>query len=291
MWCASIALLLLLQARAPAADHARGLEYYKQRDYKQATQFFERAVAAESKDSPEYRESVLLLAQSYYLSSRFDKAVPWLEKAALAAGAGVEVSYMLGNAYVLNNEPEKAETAFAKLFGVSRGSPAAQLLTAQMMVRNELWTPAESLLERAVAQDAVLPEAHYLLGIAAIARGEIDRSVKELEKEITVNPNFAMAYYRLGDAYSRRDEVDRAIPQLQRSIWINPNYSGPYILLGKVYFKKQDYVNAEGMLRNALRLDPQNYSAHYLLGQTLIKIGRQEEARKILDKAEGLRRE
>ncbi len=282
------ALLLLLQS---TTDHAAGLSEYRQRNYAKAAETLEHAVRAERAGSPEYKESTLLLGQSYYLLNQFDKAIPWLEQAATEPAAPAEISYMLGNAYLLSGNAAKAQIAFAQLFGKQPYSAAAALILAQMMVRNELWDAADSVLKKALAADPRIPEAHYLLGIVAVSRGDLDRSAAEFEQETALNPNFAMAYYRLGDAYGRREEWDRAIVQLQRSIWLNPNYSGPYILLGKAYLRKDDLVNAEGTLRTALRLDPQNASAQYLLGQTLVRAGRTEEGRKILEKSRQQRRE
>lgn len=288
---AALVCVLLQSKSAMVPDHATGLNEYKNRNYAKAAESLERAVRTESKDSADYKESILLLGQSYYLLNRFKAAIPWLEQAAATVPTPVEISYMLGNAYLFEGDTGKAQAAFATLFAKKPGSAAAYVIAGQMMVRNELWEQAEAALAKALELDPHTPEAHYLLGIAAIARGDAERSIKEFGQEIALNPNFAMAYYRLGDAYSRTEDWDRAMPQLQRSIWLNPNYSGPYILLGKGYLKKEDYINAEGTLRSALRLDPQNASALYLLGQTLVRSGRVDEGRKLLEKSQELRRE
>ena len=60
--------------QGPGSDHLQALIRYKEREYVKAAELFERAVTAETKDTAEHRESVLLLGQSYYLANRFDKA-------------------------------------------------------------------------------------------------------------------------------------------------------------------------------------------------------------------------
>src|SRR5258708_25179468 len=92
----------------------------------------------EPKDSAAYRESVLLLAQSYYLSGKIPQAVPWLERAAQSGVNSIEVSYMLGNAYIQTRQPDKAVSAFALMFGVEPGSAAALRLTTQFEVMLEI---------------------------------------------------------------------------------------------------------------------------------------------------------
>jgi len=288
MWLPLLLLGASLAAQQPPSDHAAGVALYRRREYAQAIEALRRAVESEKPGTPEYRESVLLLGQCFFLSARPAEAAPWLEKAAEGARA-TEVLYMLGVSYVQQNQPARATAAFAAMFGFPPDSAAAHLVTAQMMLRYEFEEPAEKEAARALQLDSRIPQAHYLLGLVAIYRGQIDRGIAELQREIDINPNFAMAYYKLGDAYTRREQWDAAIPFLQKSVWINPDYSGPYILLGKAYLRKDELANAEGMLRQAIKMDPQNYSAHYLLGQTLIKAGKTEEGRSMLERSQTIR--
>ena len=274
-----VAVYIGLALQAAVTSDAVAL--YKQHKYAEAAQAFERSIG-KAQLSP---GSVLLLAQSYYLSGQFAKAIPWLEK----APPSTEVTYMLGNAFILAHQPANAVAPIALLFDVKAESAAAQLLAGQLMLHQELLDYAEQQVRRAIELDPRIPEAHYMLGVIATSHADIDAAISEFRREIGLNPNFAMAYYKLGDAYSRREQWDSAIPELQRSIWLNPNYSGPYILLGKAYLRKHDLMNAEGMLRSAIRMDPSNSVAHYLLGEALTKQGRLEEGRRMMQRSQELK--
>jgi tetratricopeptide (TPR) repeat protein len=276
-------LLLML-----ADDHSTGVEFYKQRQFSKTIEVLERAVATEKPGTPEYRESAVILGQSYYLSARLPEATVWLQRAVNDGVRINEVFYMLGNCYIQQREPAKSRAAFAAMFSVPFDSAAAHMLTAQFMIRQEFEEFAQKELVSAVELDPKIPQAHYLLGMMAIFRNELDKGIEEMRKEISINPGFAMAHYKLGDAYTRREDWDAAIPSLQRAVWLNPDYSGPYILLGKAYFKKKDLGSAEGMLRRAIKLDPANYQAHYTLGQVLIEAGKPEEGRRMLEESQKL---
>ena len=285
----SIAVLLALFL---AQDSYRAaMTSYGKREYAKAVEQFGQALKDQKPGSAEYQETILRLAQCLYLTSQFDKAIPWLEKAAASGSRRLEASYMLGNAYVQTHRAEQAVVAFAQMFGVSSDSAPAHLLTAQMMVRLGFEEAGQKQAAQALDLNPRIPEAHYLLGELATFHGQIDDAVLELKKEIEINPNFAMAYYKLGDAYTRREQWQEAIPELERSVWLNPTYSGPYILLGKAYFKQEDFTNAEQMLRQSLKMDPQNLSAHYMLAQTLMKLGHAEEARKVLARWQELQKQ
>jgi tetratricopeptide (TPR) repeat protein len=282
-------LITALLMFMPADDHSAGVEFYRQRQFAKTIESLERAVASEKPGSPEYRESAVILGQSYYLTAHLPEATTWLQKAVDDGVRINEVFYMLGNCYIQKREPVRARAAFSAMFSVPMESAAAHLLTAQFMIRLEFEEFAHAELARAVELDPKIPQAHYLLGIMAIFRNELDRGIEEIQQEISLNPDFAMAHYRLGDAYTRREDWEAAIPPLQRAVWLNPDYSGPYILLGKAYLKKKDLGSAEGMLRRAIKIDPANYQAHYMLGQVLIQAGKTEEGRRMLEVSQKLR--
>ncbi len=264
--------------------HKQGTDLYGQKKYTEAITALEKAVQSEDPHSPAYFESTLYLGQSYFSIQQPAKAIPWLEKTA----PSVEVSYMLGNAYLQVKDVDRAEIAFAHLFGAEPKSAGAHLLAAELMLKREYEDAALNQAKEAIALDSKLPGAHFLLGEIAIAHFQIEEGIAEFEKEIDINPNFSMVWYRLGEAQSRQEKWAAAVPNLERAIWLNADFSGPFIVLGKCYFKTGNLGNAEGILRRALILDPENYSATYLLGQTLMQEGKKDEARLVLEKLKGM---
>lgn len=263
-----------------------GMSWYQKREYQQAIVYLE-AVIRTGNEAPgesaivrEYFESVQALGLSHYLLGHLAESVPYLEQATKRLPNNNELTYALGMASVQTRQPDKARNAFARMFRVEADSPAAHLLTAQMMIRVEFEEFAEVELKKALEKDPRLPQANYLLGQNAIYKAKYDEGIALMEKELAINPNNAMAYYKIGDAYTRQLKWDEAITALQKSVWLYPFYSGPYILLGKSYLKKRELQSAEGMLRRAIQFDPNNKSAHYLLGQVYQQQGRAEDAKR-----------
>jgi len=271
-------LLLLFQAGA----HKAAVEAFNQHRYAEAVQQFTEALKTETAGSAEYQESAFLLGESLYLQKKFADAVPWFEKAAAGGSRALAATFMEGNAYLQGHADDKALQSFASVFQVAPGSAAAHLMTAEMMLREQMTQGAEQEARRAIELDARVPQAHYILGEVALSRGDTAQAIAELQKEIEINPGFAMAYYRLGDAYTRRSAWDEAVSWLERSIWLNPNFSGSYVLLGKAYLNRGDLEDAERSLRHATQMDPRSQPAHHLLGETLVRAGKTEEGRKEL---------
>ncbi len=277
--------LVFFAATAASQEHQQGLELYKQRNYEQAITALERAAQKEDPRSAEFKESALLIGQSYFQLSQAPKAIPWLERVKSVN----EANYMLGYAYLQTNQQDQSRNAFARLFGVAPESAVGHLMAGDMMLKKEFEEQASIELQKAVMLDPKLPQAHFLLAEIAIYRGRLDEGIDQMNRELALNPGSSMAWYRRGDARTRQENWDLAIPDLQRAVWLNPDFSGPFILLGRCYFKKGDYGNAEGILRRALLLDPQNYAATYLLGQTLMLAGKRDEGRSTLERLKELK--
>jgi len=277
-------MTLFLLAVLVSSQHQSGVSLYQHQDYAGAIAALTEASQTETPGSAEYKESALLIGQSYFNINQAPKAIPWLEK----VGSMNEANYMLGYAYFLNHQRAEAVAAFARLFEVKPDSAAAHLVAGQMLLKRNYEKDAADELEAALTMDPRLPQAHFILAEIEISANRVEEGITDLKRELAGNPDDSMAWYRLGDAYARQENWDAAVPCLQRSIWINQFYSAPFIVLGKCYWKQKNYFNAEASLRRALVLDPGNYSGNYLLVQTLMAEGKKEEAGPILEKLKTL---
>lgn len=272
----------------PQVVHLLGVAYYHADQHVRAIRLLTRIADKLPEGSIERREAIQVLGLSHYLAGHIPESIPLLEQTRLWASENIELSQILGMAYIQTRQSSKAREFLARTFGLPPDSAAAHLVSAQLMIRVQFYELADAELEQALAKDPRLPHARFLLAQNAIFRGRLDAGITLLRRELEVNPGNAMAYNLLGDAYTRQLQWEEAIAALQRSIWLNPYYSAPYILLGKAYTRKGQLDTAEAMLRRAIQYDPNNKSAHYLLAQLLQQTGRLEEARHEFEIAERL---
>ena len=68
----------------------------------------------------------------------------------------------------------------------------------------------ESLLQKAVALDPALPEAHVQLGNLYADQHEYAKSIPEYQRALELNANLPDAHYRLGQDYVHTGQKDRA---------------------------------------------------------------------------------
>lgn len=277
----------------PAQDDVRvqqllGVAYYHADEYGKAVELLQRVRERLPEASVERRETEQVLGLALHLLGRDAEAIPWLEKTRVWATDNLELNFVLGQAYIVTSQADRAREALARTFGVAADSAAARVLTAQLMIRLQMEPLAETELQAALKQDPRVARANFLLGQLALFRGRLEDALAYSRKEIAINPADAMAFYQAGDALVRQGQWADAIKALQQSLWINPFYSGPYILLGRAYMKTDQPATAEAMLRRAVDYDPNNRMAHYLLAQLLQQLGRDAEAKQEFAVAEKL---
>jgi adenylate cyclase len=138
---------------------------------------------------------------------------------------------------------------------------------------------ARAAAEKAVELDDTLAEAHTSLASVFFINFENTQSVKEFERAISLNPNYATAHewYGVG-LLSALGEFDKAIAEVKRALELDP--ISPIIStdLGTVYTLARRYDEAIAQLRDTVEMNPQFYGGHRFLGWALELKGATGEA-------------
>ena len=133
--------------------------------------------------------------------------------------------------------------------------------------------------QKAVELDDTLAEAHTSLAYVFFYDFEYAQSVKEFERAISLNPNYAMAHlwYGLGPL-SAMGEFDRAIAEEKRALELDPVSPIINADLGTVYTLARRYDEAIAQLRDTVEMNPQFHGGHRCLGWALELKGATGEA-------------
>ena len=138
---------------------------------------------------------------------------------------------------------------------------------------------ARASAQKAVELDDTLAEAHTSLAYVFFYDFENAQSVKEFERAISLNPNYAMAHlwYGLGPL-SAMGEFERAIAEEKRALELDPISPIINADLGTVYTLARRYDEAIAQLRDTVEMNPQFYGGHRCLGWALELKGATGEA-------------
>jgi len=257
-------------------ERLSGIIFYQKDQLSDAVDAFKKAIDQDADD----RESVEMEGVSLFRLGRAPEALPFLERAKLekVEHANIEPEYVLGLCYSDVARYDDARHAFATQYGFGGDTAEAYLLAGRLFLRRELRNEAAVQAKKAVELNPNIPLAHELLGEVALASGDLEEAVKELEAERKINPLNGDLYDRLGDAYLRSGQYEQAQTALNRAVLLEPSATGPYILLGETLLKLKDPIQALHYLIRAEKMDPSNYITHNLLGQAYKATGQMAEA-------------
>jgi len=105
-------------------------------------------------------------------------------------------------------------------------------------------------------------------------KGEMESSIKHLQKAIDTFPEYMEAHNNLGVRYMRLGDFDRAIAAFQKAAELDPDAVLANTNLALAFISLRRYDEAEARARRALATDPSYVQARYALG--LIAVARNQ---------------
>jgi tetratricopeptide (TPR) repeat protein len=196
-----------------------GSELLLHRTYEPAIRIFEQA----TERYPQSPRMFIGLGMALYARGKYDEAVKALLKAADLNPSDSRCYFFLYKAY--DNSPGQADDVVQRLLRFSQLQP--QNGTALYYYAMSLWKgkraedpgldiqKVESLLQRAVALDPGLVDAHVQLGNLYSTQHDYSRSVPEYTRALELNPNLSDAHYRLAMDYIHSGRKDLAPAHLE----------------------------------------------------------------------------
>jgi TolB-like protein/Tfp pilus assembly protein PilF len=128
---------------------------------------------------------------------------------------------------------------------------------------------AKAAAKHALELDDTLAEAHASSGrLLSGYDFAFDQSIKEFERAIQLNPNYAMAHHWISSGpLTALARFDGAIAEGRRAVELDPLSLVNNLDLGWVYFAARRYDEAIAQLRKTIEIDSRSYLAHYNLGE------------------------
>jgi Flp pilus assembly protein TadD len=179
---------------------------------------------------PKSTRMMIGLGLALYSRGKYDEAVKALISAADLSPTDARCYLFLSKAY--HSSPNEADEVIQRFRRYAEAEPNNAL--AQYYYAIGLWkgkriedagtelATVEALLERAIALDGNLADAHVQLGSLYADEHKYDKSVAEFSRALELNPNQPDAHYRLATDYvhlGQKDEAQKefAVYQKQRA--------------------------------------------------------------------------
>jgi adenylate cyclase len=144
------------------------------------------------------------------------------------------------------------------------------------------------LVQKALALDDTLAEAHGLLGYLYTQKREYEKGIAEGERAVALNPGGATVLVNYATSLNFAGRSEEAIPLFQKALRFNPVGSfDNYNHLGLALMLTGRFEEAVLAFKKALQVAPNSSWSRMMLAATYSEMGREKEAR--AEVAEALR--
>lgn len=150
------------------------------------------------------------------------------------------------------------------------------------MISQEEYKILKSFAQRIPAND---PGAHNNLAVVYFNKGLYDEALTELEKALTIDPDFVLARNNMDIILQKSGRLEEKVQELARTIAEVPFDEHATLELADTYRKLNRYSQSIIFYRKILDYNPGSFEAHYGLGSTLRSLGKYDDALEEVKKA------
>ena len=129
------------------------------------------------------------------------------------------------------------------------------------------------------------------MGLALFEMNRYTESIKASEDAIALDPELPLrgqVYRFLGSAHAELGNFEEAIENLRRAIESDPDDADSIDRLGLLFFEQGHFRDALDQYLVMERLRPDSAQTHINIGSSLVKLGRDEEAIPVFERAQDL---
>ncbi len=180
----------------------------------------------------------------------------------------------------------RMKAAATKALELDQGLAEVHASLAFAHANNWDFSAMQREMERAMELNPNLPESHNASTMLNLMRGRFDHAIASAKLAIKLEPLVPPRVLSLGVAYYCVGQFDRAIEQLQEMLDLDPGNALGRVLLADAYAHANEPRKAVEECERALALGSNVPMVRLNAAATFAKVGKVEEARKILDEAE-----
>ncbi len=179
----------------------------------------------------------------------------------------------------------KARASAKKALQIEPNLPEAYISLGVVQLRYDWdWAAAEKNFKQAIALAPDLASAHYWYSNLLAYTGRLSESIVESERAKQLEPFSPLYITNVGKSYYRARDFDKTIEYFQNVLSETPDSTSAMYMLALAYIQKHRYDEAVKLME---KLSTTNkWYAAALLGYSYAKVGKVDDARRILSEME-----
>ncbi len=172
-----------------------------------------------AENSQKNADALLYAAQGFMMLGDYARAVKELRVVASLDPNKAKVNYYLGQSLIRLNRYDEAEKAFTRELELNPNDAESKYLLAMTLIERKI-EPEKTItiLQEAIGLKYDYADARYQLGKIFLEKGEINKSIEQLELASSSDGEKDYIHYQLSIAYrkaSRKEDADRELARYQ----------------------------------------------------------------------------
>ncbi|MCP4785512.1 MAG: tetratricopeptide repeat protein [Fuerstiella sp.] len=224
----------------------------------------------------------------HYDAGRYDEAQADFSKALKLQPRNAEYMCNRGWVFYEQDDPDTALLEFNDAIELDPTLISGYHGRAAVHIDEEDWAAAIMDYTHAVrhtAEKTELADVYTERGNAHYFNGDTDKAIKDLERAISKDPEYARAHADRGEILSEIGETDEAVRSLRRAIEIDAESAEFHNLLGNAYEESDDSESAISAFSDAILLDLNSVTYYQNRARVYAAIGDLSRAVKDLKRA------
>lgn len=171
------------------------------------------------------------------LKGEFEQALPFLEQACKADPKSSLVNSQLAETYLRLNQIEKAEEFGKKAVELEPGNADYRSTLAGIYASLKKYDEAKDQYKKIIELDPSNTKAPLLIGILEAEKGQLVEGIETLSRILEENPENIMALFYRAKMHIEQDNVEKAKADLDKALTLKPNFVEAGTALGIIHEK------------------------------------------------------
>jgi len=201
-----------------------------------------------------------------YDKSYFKEALQFFEKAVeLDPNFAIAYSF-LGWTYRRLGDTKARDRAFEKAQSLSKKTTDKERLYIEAAYAQVIEKDKEKrikILQQIIRKYSKEKRAHYNLAIRYWEKKLFSRAIEEYNKAIELDPNFGPAYNGLAYIYKDMGNYEKAIENLKKFAFVSPGDADPFDSMAELYFVMGNLDEALEKYKEALSVKPNFFNTYW----------------------------
>jgi tetratricopeptide (TPR) repeat protein len=214
---------------------------------------------------------------------RLDEAIALYESTSKAMPTFAPAHLSLGLAYEMKGDISAALREYREALRLRPGYPHAHNNVGIILARTD---PGAALTQygAAIAADPSYHQAYLNRAVLRLSTGDLDGASSDAEHAARLKPEDPAVLALLARTMTEQGRLPEALSVADEVLRLAPGHSDAWFARGKILYRMERPEEAVVAFRNALGANPDLIQAHNNLAIILTRMGRDEEARRELDR-------